>query len=106
MNNNQVYKCERCGKLYAISDWDKHDKEIGYYLTSRKPNGYSLRDDANVGLCDECAMELTDWMDREKARTSPAPEKKEEAPNYDELISKALAKELIEHVMRMNEEDS
>lgn len=102
--NNQVYKCERCGKLYTSSDWEKHDKEIGYHLLKRDPS--LCRDDKSVGLCDECAMELTEWMDREKTRTAPTPEKKEEALSYDELIFKALAKELIEHAMRMNGEES
>lgn len=100
--NNQVYKCERCGKLYTSSDWEKHIEEISYRLV--KADLGLTRDDRTIGLCDECAMELTDWMDQGKTMT--APEKKEEAPNYEELMLNALAKELIEHVMRTKGEES
>ena len=102
--NNQVYKCERCGKLYTLSDFEKNCKETRYGL-SEIDTGL-CREDRAVGLCNECKAELTDWMNRGKTRTAPAPEKKEAAPNFDELMFKAFTKEFIKYVMRTNEEKS
>ena len=103
--NNQVYKCERCGKLYTEADMRKIHDQRRYYLANSDHN--SLRDDGCVGLCDECSIALNDFMDREKTRTAPTPEKKEETPNFDEFIYKVLAaQELIEHAMRTNKEKS
>jgi hypothetical protein len=102
--NNQVYKCERCGKLYTEAEWEKSYEEIRYRLSRKDPS--CSRDSSMVGLCGECSIALNGFMDRGQTKTAPTPEKKEEAPGYNELIFKALAEKLIEHAMRMNGEES
>lgn len=100
MSDNAVYKCERCGKLYTNAELCKRGEELRYYLVKRQRS----LSDGGVGLCDDCAIALNDFMDREKKNAPKAEEKKAERPvDYTDVIVNALAAHLAKEIIQKAE---
>ena len=58
----KAYKCDRCGKLYTVAEYDYIKKELKKYKIVEDRYPYN---DKTLDLCTSCRISLNRWLRNE-----------------------------------------